>query len=73
MLIVVAYGMDVEGVLAVGGQGHGRRTSGVGLGELLAQLQDGRYEVLSGIEPGEQLIISAPSRLKNGTAVKLAK
>lgn len=39
----------------------------------LGELQDGRYEVLSGIEPGEQLIISAPSRLKNGTAVKLAK
>lgn len=39
----------------------------------LGELQDGRYEALSGIEPGEQLIISAPSRLKNGTAVKLAK
>ena len=39
----------------------------------LGELQDGRYEVLGGIEPGEQLIISAPSRLKNGTAVKLAK
>ena len=39
----------------------------------LGELQDGRYEVLRGIEPGEQLIISAPSRLKNGTAVKLAK
>lgn len=39
----------------------------------LGELQDGRYEVLSGIEPGEQLIISAPSRLKNGAAVKLAK
>ena len=39
----------------------------------LGELQDGRYEVLSGIEPGEQLIISAPSRLKNGTAVKLVK
>lgn len=39
----------------------------------LGELQDGRYEALSGIEPGEQLIISAPSRLKNGAAVKLAK
>ena len=39
----------------------------------LGELQDGRYEALRGIEPGEQLIISAPSRLKNGTAVKLAK
>ncbi len=39
----------------------------------LGELQDGRYEVLSGIEPGEQLIISAPSHLKNGAAVKLAK
>ena len=39
----------------------------------LGELQDGRYEALSGIEPGEQLIISAPSRLKNGTAVELAK
>lgn len=39
----------------------------------LGELQDGRYEVLSDIEPGEQLIISAPSRLKNGAAVKLAK
>lgn len=39
----------------------------------LGELQDSRYEVLRGIEPGEQLIISAPSRLKNGTAVKLAK
>ena len=47
MLIVVAYGMDVEGALAGGGQGHGRRTSGVGLGELLAQLQDGRYHRLA--------------------------
>lgn len=39
----------------------------------LGELQDGRYEALSGIEPGEQLIISAPSRLKNGAAVKLAE
>lgn len=39
----------------------------------LGQQQGERYELLSGVKEGEQLITSAPSRLKNGLPVELAK
>lgn len=37
----------------------------------LGEQQGDRYEVLSGLSAGEQVIITAPSRLKDGTPVKL--
>ena len=39
----------------------------------LGQQQGDLYEVVSGINAGDQVIISAPSNLKNGLSVKLRK
>ena len=39
----------------------------------LGQQQDDLYEVVSGLNAGDQVIISAPSNLKNGLSVKLRK
>ena len=39
----------------------------------LGDQQGDRYEVLKGLQTGDQVIISAPSTLKNGQAVQLQK
>lgn len=39
----------------------------------LGQQQGDLYEVVSGLNAGDQVIISAPSNLKNGLSVKLRK
>lgn len=39
----------------------------------LGQRLDTEYEILSGVNPGETVVVAGQSRLKNGAKVKIVK